>query len=150
MGSVLLLLAVQTLYCRGTGKLKVLLHITTGLSLLTLIFTPIFWKSKTFYLYPQSYVEVEGKKIGLIKLLVNKDKINSEFFIEEKGKRILGRVSFNKPLFSSSGMLWIKGLSFYKGLPMVKVQYSNFSLVPFLFLLLYGLTTCIIILVILI
>jgi hypothetical protein len=140
LGFVLLLLAVQTLYCRGTGKLKVLLHITAGLSLLTLILTPLFWKSRTFYLYPESYVEIDGKEIGLTKLSMDGYRVRGNFFIEENGKKVSKVVSFNEPLISSLGMVWIRDVNFSRGMPIVEVQYSNFSIVPFLFVLLFGFT----------
>ena len=141
VGGALFLISLQTLYCRGKGKLDVILHVTAGLSLITLILIPFTWKTKTFYLYPYSYVEVDKRVIGLKGIEFGKFGITGNFFIEQNRNRTEGKVSFNRPLLSEKGFLWIEGVREFNGVPAVEVKFSPFSAVPILFVTLFGLFT---------
>jgi len=138
LGVTLLLISAQTLYCRGKGKLDTLLHTFAALSLLTLLLIPFSWQSRTLYLYPFSYVEIDGKVVGLKGLKVNRFGIEGKFFIKEREKVIEGEAAFNRPLISSEGFLWVKGITDLNGFPAVEVKFSEVSLVPFLFIVFFG------------
>ena len=141
LGGVLLLTSIQTLYCRGKGKLDIALHVTAGLSLITLALIPFTWQAKTLYLYPYSYVKLGKTTVGLKGVKFGSSGITGEFFIEKKGKRVEEKVSFNRPLLSEEGFLWVKGIAEFNGIPAVEVKFSPFSVAPFLFITLFGLST---------
>ncbi len=142
LGGALLLVSTQTLYCRGRGRLDAAIHITAGLSLLLLFLTPFYWHTRTLYLYPYSYVKLNGTTVGLKELTFRNSTITGDFFIEEKkGGKAEGNVSFNRPLISREGFIWIRGISEFNGAPAVEVKFSSFSPVPLLFITLFGVFT---------
>jgi len=141
LGFTLTGISLQTLYCRGKSKLDTAIHLLAGLSLFTLLLSPTLWKSRIFYLYPYSYVKIDGKVVGLKELIVEKSEIYGKFFIKTGNNTVESRVSFNKPLISKEGFIWIKGISEVRGIPALQVEFSSFSIAPFTFLTLFGLST---------
>ena len=141
LGGALLLISLQTLYCRGKGKLDVALHLTAGLSLFTLFLVPFTWQSKTLYLYPYSYVKVGETTVGMKGVEFGSYGIAGDFFVEKEGNRVEEKVAFNRPLISEVGFLWIKGTAELNGVPAIEVSFSPFSPAPILFITLFGVFT---------
>lgn len=141
LGGALLLISLQTLYCRGKGKLNLALHVTAALSLFTLFLVPFTWQSKTLYLYPYSYVKLGKTTVGMKGVEFGSYGITGEFFVERGENRVEKKVAFNRPLLSEVGFLWIKGTTELNGIPAVEVSFSPFSPAPIIFITLFGVFT---------
>ena len=132
---MIFLIGVQTIICGLDKSIKGLIHIILGLTLIFLC-SPIFMVKKQFYMYPRTYVKIDDRLIVLKKFSFDYKNLNyrADFIIENGKRNAEGSVSYNKPMLSRLGNIWIKGISSRNGLPMVYVEYMKFSLVPYIIL----------------
>jgi hypothetical protein len=145
VGLCLGLIALQTAYCRlgGSSWLSKLFHLSVALSLLTVVAFPLTTKAYRFPLYPYSFVKVEGRAVGLKGISFNPRtfEVSGRFFVETEGKKVEGTVSFNSPLISREGFLWIKDAQVVGGIPVLQVEFVPFTPLPFAFLFFFGTST---------
>jgi len=140
LGLVLLVLsflfiALQTLFCLSfKKKLMFLFHFcVAGILALILIFS-FTAKAEYVLLYPQSYVEVDGKVVALENFSFDpkSQNLKCRVFIQDKDGKAEGIVAFNSPFISTKGFLWIQGIASQEGMPVFKFEYMEFSVVPFI------------------
>ncbi|ADU96841.1 hypothetical protein [Thermovibrio ammonificans] len=140
LGLIWFAFAAQTAYCRGKLDFKGIFHLTTAAAMAALLAFPLSVKAYQFYLYPQSFVKVDGKVVALTDLRFTKGGPVAHLFIEGKTK-IEGEASFNSPLLSKEGFVWVKDVGFARGIPVVQLEFMEPTPVPFLFFLLFGAST---------
>ncbi len=133
--SSVFLIALQTLFCPSLKrKLLFFFHLCVAFVLILLLFFGFVVKTEYVLLYPQSYVEVDEKVVALedFSFDLKKRNLKCRVFIQDKNGKTEGTVSFNSPLISSKGFLWIQGFFSQNGVPVFKFEYVEFSVVPFL------------------
>jgi len=137
----LLLVSLQTLYCALPNRLiSLLFHSFLSLSIFFVLLFPLTSKTATFYLYPGSFVEVGGKRVALTEVVPEGKSFVLKVFVEEKGRRAEGEVSFNSPFSSPFGTLWFSGVRRGFGLPLFEFKLLEPTPLPSLLLVTGSLT----------
>ncbi len=132
----LFLIFLQTLYCALTNRLiSLFFHASLAVSIFLILLFPLTSKTSSFYLYPGSFVEVNGKRVALADVVPAENAFSLKVFIEEDGRRVTGEVSFNSPFFSDFGTLWFSGVRRSMGMPLFEFRFLEPSPLPILLLL---------------
>ena len=142
LGVVSLLISVQTIYCNlKRKKVSLFFHLATGIALLLILSFPFYTETEEFYLYPGSYVKAGKTVVALEDLSFDRKTMNvtGKFWLKDENKEVKGNVSYNSPLLSKLGKIWIEDVRFEMGIPVVEVKFMKFTILPYLLLILSAL-----------
>jgi len=136
--AALSLLGLQTALCRLLFPLELtstLMHLLAGASiLLAALFSTV--ESYTFTIYPGTFVKVGKTTIALEDFRFDRENMNFDalFTVKRESRSVSSHVSYNSPLISKLGNVWVLDVHpGYYGLE-VQAKYQPFSTLPFLLL----------------
>jgi len=131
----LILIGIQTFICSllsPSGLLSVLMHVFAGISLVLMAsFSTL--KTYTFKIYPETYVKVGSTVIALEDFKFDRKNMNFDalFSVKRSGKTVKSHVSYNHPLISFLGNVWVSDIRpSYYGFE-IEAKYQPFSVLPF-------------------
>ncbi|WP_457681792.1 hypothetical protein [Thermovibrio sp.] len=129
----LFLISLQTLYCGLFNRfVSLLFHLSVAASIFLALLFPLTCKSYSFYLYPGSFVKVNGKVVALEGVYPLKEGFYLKVFVERDGKREEGELSFNRPFSGDFGTLWFSGVDQSSPFPLFYFRLLNPNPVPLL------------------
>ncbi len=131
----LALLGLQTFICRllsPSGVLSALMHVFAGISLVLMVsFSTL--ETYTFRIYPGTYVKIGDVVVALEDFRFDRKNMNFDalFSVKKGREEVSSHVSYNKPLISKIGNLWVLDLKpSYYGFE-IEAKYQPFSFLPF-------------------